>query len=73
MNLDRNALTKLLALGDNELIAVIKEIATEAGVDSGTLSLTHSDITKLRTALSFASNDEISAFLNQFLNGGKKK
>lgn len=73
MNLDRNALTKLLALSDDELITVIKEIAVEAGVDQSTLSLTHTDIAKLRAALSFASNEEISAFVNQFLGGGKKQ
>ena len=71
MNFDRNSLSKLLALSDEELASVIKEIASEAGVDPSGFTVSKADIMKIRTMLSLASNEEIAQLLKQF--GGKKK
>ena len=35
MNFDKASLNKLLKLSDDELIAVVKDIAREAGVEEG--------------------------------------
>lgn len=70
MNFNREALTKLLALDDESLKKVLTEIAREAGVDPSSLNVSDTDISKLRSVLSIASNDDIAAFLSQFGKGG---
>ncbi len=69
MNFDRNSIKKLLALNDEELAAVISEIALEAGVDTSSFSVKKADLAKIRALLSMASDKEIADFLAQF--GGK--
>jgi hypothetical protein len=71
MNFNRDALTKLLALDDESLKKVLAEIATEAGVDPSSFNVSSADISKLRSVLSIASNDDIAAFIAQFGKGGK--
>lgn len=71
MNFNRDALTKLLALDDESLKKVLAEIANEAGVDPSSFNVSSADISKLRSVLSIASNDDIAAFIAQFGKGGK--
>lgn len=71
MNFDKNSVSKLLKLGDEELASVIKEIAKEAGVANESFAVSKSDLAKIRTFLNFASDDQISALLKQF--GGQKR
>lgn len=71
MNFNRDALTKLLALDDENLKKVLIEIAREAGVDTSSFNVSNADISKLRGVLSIASNDDIAAFLSRFGKGGK--
>lgn len=71
MNFDKNSLSKLLSLSDEELIKVIKDIAKEAGVDSENLKIGRGDIIKIRAFLSMASDDDIAKLLTRF--GGKKQ
>lgn len=71
MNFDKNSLSKLLSLSDEELIKVIKDIAKEAGVDSENLKIGRGDIMKIRAFLSMASDDDIAKLLTRF--GGKKQ
>ena len=70
MNFDKKSLSKLLALSDEELIKVLKEIAKETGVNTENLNISKNDITKIRAFLSVASEDDIAKLLNRF--GGKK-
>ena len=70
MNFDKKSLSKLLALSDEKLIKVLKEIATETGVNAENLTITKNDIMKIRTFLSVASEDDILKLLSRF--GGKK-
>ena len=71
MNFDKSSLAKLLSLSDEELIKVIKDIAKEAGVDTGNLNIGRGDIIKIRAFLSMASDDDIAKLLTRF--GGKKQ
>lgn len=71
MDFNKNSLSKLLSLSDEELIKVIKEIAAGSGVDTGSLSISKSDVSKIRTVLSLASDEEISQLVKQF--GGKRQ
>ena len=70
MNFDKNSLSNLLKLNDEELASVIKEIAAEAGLGGENFSVNKNDLSKIRTFLSFAGDNEINALLKQF--GGKK-
>lgn len=70
MNFDKSSLAKLMSLSDEELIKVIKDIAKEAGVDTGNLNIGRGDIIKIRAFLSMASDDDIAKLLTRF--GGKR-
>ena len=70
MNFDKKSLSKLLALSDEELIKVLKEIAKETGINTENLNISKNDIMKIRAFLSVASEDDILKLLNRF--GGKK-
>ena len=71
MDFDKKSLSKLLALNDDELIKVLKEIAAEAGVVSDNFKISKSDVMKIRVFLSMASDDDIAQLLSKF--GGKKQ
>ena len=70
MNFDKKSLKKLITLSDEELIIVLRDIAKEAGVDDKNLNIGKSEVSKIRTFLSLASEDDIARLLTQF--GGKK-
>lgn len=70
MNFDKKSLTKLLSLPDSELENVINEIAKEAGVENQ-ITIKKSDLNKLRTILSVATEEDIAKMINSL--GGKKK
>ena len=74
MDFDRNSLSKLLKLSDDELILVIQEIAKEAGVEPQKVKVGKADIAKIRAVLSIASDDDIARLLGQFggMNNGRK-
>lgn len=69
MNFDKSSLSGLLKLNDNELEAVIREIAAEAGVDKN-IEIKRSDIIKIRSFLSVAAEEDIVQLLERF--GGKR-
>lgn len=71
MNFDRDSLKKLLALGDEELAQILREIAAESGIDTSSITLGKAEISKLRTVLSLASDEDISRMIGR-LGGGKK-
>lgn len=71
MNFDRDSLKKLLALGDEELAQILREIAAESGIDTSSITLGKAEISKLRTVLSLASDEDISRMIGG-LGGGKK-
>ncbi len=74
MQLDKNAIDKLLLLDDNGLWAVIRTIAAQSGIDLPR-SAAPADITAIRQALGGASDADIAAaaeLLSRFKeqNGG---
>lgn len=70
MNFDKKSLSNLLSLSDEELVAVLKKLAQESGVNADNLQIGKGDIIKIRTFLAMASDDDISRLLSRF--GGKK-
>ena len=71
MNLNKKAISRLLEMSDEELSAVIRSVAAEAGADVSKIPMTHADLAKLRAALSIASAEDIARLAEQF--GIKKK
>lgn len=55
MQIDNNSLQKILSMNDEELKKIISAAASEGGVSIPSVS--ESDISKLRTALSGVSSD----------------
>ena len=71
MNFDKKSLSKLSKLSDEELRSVIKELAYEAGVGGENFNIGKNDLAKIRTFLTFATDEQIAYLLKQF--GGKKQ
>lgn len=59
MQLDRNALTKLLGQSDADLWQAIILIGKEAGYDLSKHKMSDSDMAKLRKALAGATDEDI--------------
>lgn len=72
MNFNRDSLKKLLALGDEELAEIVREIAAESGVDTTSLVLGKSELAKLRAVLALASDEDIARMIAG-LGGGKNE
>lgn len=70
MNFDKKSLSNLLALSDEEMIKVLKDIGKEAGVAPEKMNIGKNDVIKIRAVLSMASDDDIARLLSRF--GGKK-
>lgn len=71
MDLDKKALAELMKMSDTELCDVLKKLASEAGADAEALNIAPSDAAKIRTALRFASDDDIARLIERF-GGGMK-
>ena len=59
MELDKKMLEQLLSLGDTELLQAITLIARESGIDTEKLNLSGTDISKLRSVLGSATDEDI--------------
>lgn len=70
MNFNRDSLKKVLALGDEELAQIVREIAAESGVDTSSIVLGKLELAKLRAVLSIASDEDISRMIAG-LGGGR--
>lgn len=70
MNFNRDSLKKVLALGDEELAQIVREIAAESGVDTSSIVLGKPELAKLRAVLSLASDEDISRMIAG-LGGGR--
>lgn len=59
MQIDRNALNRILGMNDEQLSALITQIAKETGIDPAALGLNPQNIAGVRTALSGATESDI--------------
>ncbi len=59
MQLDKNAVERMLSLNDEQLWQAIILIAREAGIDLSKQKLSTSDMSKIRTMLGGASDEDI--------------
>ena len=59
MQIDRNALNRILGMNDEQLSALITQIAKETGIDPAALGLNPEHIAGVRAALSGATESDI--------------
>ena len=60
MTLDKNSIEMLLRLDDAHLALVIKKLAADAGIPQGTINLGKNELAGIRSALSMATEGDIS-------------
>ena len=60
MKLDKRMVNRLLSLNDEQLGAVIKSIAEEAGIDPSVLGLNPGNIQSIRQALGMAREEDLA-------------
>ena len=59
MMLDKRSVEMLLRLSDDQLIAVIKKLASDAGIDTSSLNISGAQIASIRQALSVATDEDL--------------
>ena len=59
MEIDRNALNKLLKLNDAQLKAVIRNLAANSGIDPKEFNINVSDVASIRNAFNTVSDDDL--------------
>ena len=66
MQIDREALEKLLTLNDRQLKMVIGKLAADSGIDPAQFNIDPKDVASVRTALSSATEDDLQSIVKQF-------
>ena len=59
MEIDRNALDRLLKMNDTQLKLVIRNLAANSGIDPKDFNINPSDVSSIRRALSSVSDEEL--------------
>ena len=70
MQLDKKSLDRLLALNDDQLRAVMRGLLKEYGVDPSVVPLERFDMSKLRAALSAATEEDVKRFMTMLSDQG---
>ena len=59
MEIDRNALDRLLKMNDTQLKLVIRNLAASSGIDPKDFNINPSDVSSIRRVLSSVSDEEL--------------
>lgn len=73
MQLDREALNKLLTLNDRQLKLIIQRLAAESGIDPAEFNIDPKSIESIRAALSTASDEDLRRIAEQYEANRKKR
>ena len=65
MQIDRNALNKMLSLSDRQLQMLIEKLVTEYGLDLSRFQVREGDLDGLRRAMRSASDEDLLALTRQ--------
>ena len=68
MMLDKRAIERLLSLDDEALVAVIKQLAASAGVNTTNLRFGSAELANIRRALSLATEGDTSLAMDILKN-----
>lgn len=66
MQLDRQALNKLLTLNDRQLMLLIGRLAAESGINPADFNIDPSSIESIRSALRTATDDDLRRIAEQY-------
>ena len=66
MEIDRNALNKLLKLNDAQLKMVIRNLAANSGIDPKEFNINVSDVASIRNALNTVSDDDLKQIAQMY-------
>ena len=72
MQIDRNALEKLLSLNDRQLKYMINKLAAENGIDLSGFNIDSKDIRSIREGLSSATDSDIERVAQMYEQNRKK-
>ena len=73
MEIDRNALDKLLKLNDTQLKLVIRNLAANSGIDPKDFNINPSDVSSIRRALSSVSDEELCQIARRYEENKKNR
>ena len=73
MQIDREALEKLLTLNDRQLKMVIGKLAADSGIDPASLNIDPTSIESIRSALSSATDADLSRIAEAYEQNQKNK
>ncbi|MBQ9783803.1 MAG: hypothetical protein IJW44_04735 [Clostridia bacterium] len=73
MQLDREALDKLLTLNDRQLKTIIQRLAAESGINPADFNIDPKSIESIRAALSTASDEDLKRIAEQYEANRKKR
>ena len=65
MQLDRNAINRMLTLNDNQLKNLIRSLAENSGLDLSSFQISPDDVASIRRALSSATDADIARATEQ--------
>lgn len=71
MQLDRNALNRLLSMNDAQLKYIITKLAVDNGLDLSTFNISGNDINSIRYALQNATDADLQKATEQLSHGKK--
>lgn len=72
MQLDRNAINRLLSLNDEQLKHIIRSLAENSGLDLSSFQISANDVGSIRRALSGATDADIARAAEQLKKAPKK-
>ncbi len=66
MEINREAIDRLLTLSDRQLKAIIQNLARESGIDPAQFNMDTDSISSIRSALSSASDEDLRLVAEQY-------
>ncbi len=73
MQIDRQALEKLLSMNDRQLKTVIDHLVAQSGIDPGQFNIDPSSMESIRHALRTASDDDLRQVAEQYEQNRRKR
>lgn len=72
MQLDRNAINRMLSLNDEQLKHLIRSLANNSGLDLSSFQISENDVGSIRRALSSATDADIARAAEQLAQRPKR-
>ena len=73
MEIDRRSLDKLLTLSDTQLKMVIRNLASNSGIDPREFNIDLADVSSIRRAVSTISDEELARIVRAYEENHRKK